>query len=549
MAEKRAGMFNAMLGEFARHPWLQQLLIMVGIAASVALGVAAVLWSQGPDYRMLYTAMSPDRASAVVDTLSTVGIPYRLQEHTGAVMVPADKLHEARLKLAGAGITSESGGMDMLQEANGFGVSEFMESKKYQHALENELARTIESMHQVRKARVHLALPKQTVFVRDRRPPSASIMLDVFPGSVIERPHVAAIVNLVASSIPELPSEQVTVVDQHGNLLSQLKNDKGLAQSGQQFEYQQRVERGYEERIAQLLTPITGAGKVRVQVAADIDFSTEEESRESWNPDRQVVRSEQINTEKQSAADAGGVPGALSNQPPAAAKDDKGEKEKPEEITTNQSITRNFEIERVLNHRSNPSGLVRKLSVAVVLDNRRQTSETGEQVSVPVPQEELARLTQLVRYAIGYDENRGDQVTVISADFRQQAGEPAESAGPAFWESAWFASLVKQALVGIALLFIVLGILRPGIRTLTHPPQREPGQLPPGEGTEAQFALAGSARGLPPAAGSAHRAELGAPQRRGTNFDEKMDAMRAAAEDDPRRVAQVVRKWVSEDAE
>ncbi len=550
MADERAGALKTMLAGMAATPWLRQLLIMVAIAASVAVGVAVVLWSQEPEYRSLYASLPPERASAVVDSLNSMGVPYKLQEATGAVMVPAENLHEVRLKLAGTGITHDGAGLEILREEKGFGVSDFMQSKKYQHALETELARSIESMQQVRRARVHLAIPKQTVFVRDRKPPSASIMLDIYPGAVVEKSQVRAIVNLVASSISDMPAEQVTVVDQQGNLLSRMDSDDELALSARQFEYRQRVERAYEDRIAQLLGPITGNGKLRVQVAADFDFTTEEQSRESWNPDRQVVRSEQINTESKTGADAAaGIPGALTNQPPGAAARQEGEEEA---LNRSQSLTRNYEIERVLNYSTNPGARLRRLSVAVVVDNLRQQTEEGGVQSVPLPQEQIDALTALVRDAVGYDEARGDRITVISADFRaDEEPEPAE--GPAFWETSWFSTLVKQVLAGIAVLLLVLLVLRPGIRTLTQPALAAARELPPGTGEStaagaAALAAEAGAAGVAAGGGAATpRAAIGGPTGPQT-VEEKMEAMRAAATEDPRRVAQVVKKWVAEDA-
>jgi len=271
--------------------------------------------------------------------------------------VPEAELHNARLKLAGSGLVqSEDGtGLEMIRAEKGFGVSEFMETRKYQHALEVELARTIESIQQVRSARIHLALPKQSVFVRDRKPASASVMVDIQPGSTLEQKNVKAIMNLVSASIPELSAEQVTVVDQQGNLLSRVDRDDALEMSNRQFAYRQQVEKAYEERIERLVSAITPSGQVRVQVSADMDFSQQQESRESFNPDKTVVRSEQITTTANGAAPAKaeGVPGALSNQPPVDATQAPGAEGAATAASAaagNSAITRNYEIERVLNY-------------------------------------------------------------------------------------------------------------------------------------------------------------------------------------------------------
>lgn len=528
MADKGNSSTNLVLSQLLANPVLRQLLILVGIAASVALGVAAVLWSQGPDYRSLYSGLAPDRASAVVEALAAAQIPYKIQDATGSIMVPAENLHDARLKLAGQGVMRDGSGMAMLEQEQSFGVSEFMQSKKYHYALEQELARTIESIHAVRKARVHLAIPKQSVFVRDRKSPSASIMLDVYPGGRIGKENVNAIVNLVAGSISGMKPEDVTVVDQLGEQLSEREGNDQLSVSSRQFEHRRAIEEAYEERVAELLRPFAGSGRVRVQVAADVDYSTVQESRESWTPDSKVVRSEQINERGNGETAASGVPGALSNQPPG---------ETPSELegeSGSRSVVRNYEIERVLNHTVSAAGMIRKLSVAVVVDNRRVVDQAGKKSSQPLSEAELDQLTALVKDAVGFEQQRGDRVTVMSADFRDENIVDAPVAAPGFWEEAWFASLLRQLLAGIAVLVIVFAVLRPGMRSLTLANQQGArAALPGGEGS----GLQGEVMQRPVAA-------LGAPGAPG--FEQKINDVRSAVEQDPKRVAQVVKKWVSE---
>ncbi|MFT6552437.1 MAG: flagellar M-ring protein FliF [Zhongshania marina] len=539
MAETKANPTANLLAQLASNDVLRQLLILVGIAASVAVGVAAVMWSQGSDYRTLYANVEPQRAAGVVDALNAAGIPYKIQDSTGSIMVPSKQLHDARIKLAGQGVMRDGSGMAMLEQEQGFGVSEFMQSKKFHYALEQELARTIESMHQVRKARVHLAIPKQSVFVRDRKAASASIMLDVFPGSIIDKQNVGAIVNLVASSISGLAPEQVTVVDQQGQQLSYQGDKDDLGLSSRQFTYRQRIEESYQQNIEELLGPLADAGQVRVKVAADIDFSSVEESRESWSPDSKVVRSEQINEQVGGNvnANASGVPGALSNQPPA----DGANTEQDKAEAGNRSIVRNYEIERILNHSSTPTGMVRRLSVAVVVANRQSTDEEGKAITVEVSPTELEKLNLLVRDAIGFDAARGDRVTVVSADFRPVENTEMDMSEPGFWELPWFANLVKQSLVGIGVLFIIFAILRPGMRSLMQAQingaQAAPRALPEG----GEDGVSGEV--LHPAI-----AALGAPPIAGRmGFEDKMTEVRSVVDENPQRVAQVMKKWVAEE--
>src|SRR5215469_2760660 len=298
---------------------LRPLLLLVGVAAAVAAGLSVALWWRGPSYSLLYANLGADDQAQVAQTLDAAQIPYRLQPGSNAIEVAADRLTDARLKLAGQGLPESSGGFAALDKDPGFGVSQFVENARYQHALETELARTIANLRPVEGARVHLAIPRQTAFVRDHHPGSASVFVQVKPGRRLEQGQVQAIINLVASSVPEMEANQVTVVDQQGRLLSSPESHDEFALREQQFDMVHRLEDDYTQRIEALLTPMIGAGRVRAQVVAQMDMSVSEEAREQYRPDSQIVRSEQ--TSEQTTRDGGGsqgVPGALSNQPPPA---------------------------------------------------------------------------------------------------------------------------------------------------------------------------------------------------------------------------------------
>ena len=542
----------------AMPAWLKQLLMLGGVAGSVAFGLAMVLWSQQPAYSVLYSSLPAERASAVMDTLTTLNIPYQLEKNTGALMVPEAELHNARLKLAGSGVVqSEDGtGLEMIRAEKGFGVSEFMETRKYQHALEVELARTIESIQQIHKARVHLALPKQSVFVRDRKPASASVMVDIRPGSTLEQKNVTAIMNLVAASIPELSAEQVTVVDQQGNLLSRVERDDALELSNRQFGYRQQVEKAYEERIERLLSAMVPSGLVRVQVSADMDFSSLQESRESYNPEKSVVRSEQINTtgSDKILPAATGVPGALSNQPPAATaaaptKAQAANAQAATPATGSQAITRNYEVERVLNYTNTPAGAVRKLSVAVVVDSTPLRDSKGKILRAGPSPAEIERMTNVVQGAIGYVLERGDRVTVVGSNFSVPEAVSETDSSTAFWQETWFAGLVKQALVGLAVLLLALGVLRPLLKQVLtaslpiplsaggHPALATDSYAP----SHMQMSHSG-VNGLPAPAQYSNQPPLALSN---TELDQRMHAVRLAASEDPRLVAQVVKTWVT----
>src|SRR3984957_14480993 len=297
---------------------VKPLMLLFGIAGAVAVGLIVVLWSRGPNYSLLYANLSAEDQAQVAQALDAAQISYRLQPGSNAIEVPADRLSDARLKLAGQGLPQGGGGFATLDKDPGFGVSQFVENARYQHALETELARTIANLRPVEGARVHIALPRQSAFVRDHRAASASVFVQLKAGQRLEQQQVQAIINLVASSIPELEASQVTVVDQQGRLLSQPPGHDEFSLREEQFDLVHRLEDDYRQRIEALLTPLVGAGHVRAQVVAQLNMAVSEEAREQYRPESQVVRSEQ--TSEQTSHEGGaaqGIPGALSNQPPA----------------------------------------------------------------------------------------------------------------------------------------------------------------------------------------------------------------------------------------
>ena len=544
------------------NPLFRQLAVMVGIAASVALGVAVVLWSQTPSLSPLYGNLAEKDASQVIDALQKSGVEYRVEEGSGMIMVPAGKVKELRMQLASAGLPSSAGmGFELLQKDMGFGTSRVVENARYTQAMQGELARTIATIGAVQSARVHLAIPKQSVFVRDRKKPSASITVKLLAGRTLDPGQVNAIVHLVASSVPELETGRVTVVDQKGNLLSGDQASRDLKMSSSQFDYTQKIEDHYRKRIESLLAPILGANRVRAQVTADIDFTVTEQTQEQYNPDQPALRSEQVNEQQRSSgAGQGGVPGALSNQPPAAgtapevagqgASGNANGSGNKEMLDSSRQATRNYELDRVISHTRMSPNMLRRLSVAVVVDDKRVTGADGKLVERERTPEEIERITQLVREAVGFDARRGDTVKVINSSFL--APEPVEDLPePAIWEQSWFWDLLKQAGGVLLVLLLVFGVLRPTLKRLTTT-----------GGTE--LAVAGGAggatvtgpfgAGAQAAAGSPEQAPLGLnsagePIRLpgGGKYENIMEAARNLVDEDPKRVAQLVKTWVVED--
>ncbi|MDG3629363.1 flagellar M-ring protein FliF, partial [Pseudomonas aeruginosa] len=299
------------LDNLSEMTMLRQIGLLVGLAASVAIGFAVVLWSQQPDYKPLYGSLNGVDANRVVEALTAADIPYKVEPNSGALLVKADDLGRARMKVASAGVapTDNNVGFEILDKEQALGTSQFMEATNYRRGLEGELARTVSSLNNVKAARVHLAIPKSSVFVRDDRKPSASVLVELYPGRSLEPSQVMAIVNLVATSVPELDKSQVTVVDQKGNLLSDQQELSELTMAGKQFDFTRRMEGLLTQRVHNILQPVLGNGRYKAEVSADVDFSAVESTSEMYNPDQPALRSEQRNNEeRQNSSGPQGVP-------------------------------------------------------------------------------------------------------------------------------------------------------------------------------------------------------------------------------------------------
>lgn len=544
---------------------LRPVLLLIGVALAVAAGVGITLWSVGPSYSLLYSNLAAEETAEIAQALDAARIPYRLEDGTGSISVPSDQLSAARLKLAAAGLSGTDTGIAAMTKDPGFGVSQFMENARYQHALEVELARTIASLQNVQGARVHLAVSRQSAFVRDRRPSSASVFLQLKPGRRLESGQVAAIANLVASSIPELDPQQVTVVDQQGRLLSAPQADGEEAARDKMFELAHSIEEAYAARIEQLLAPLVGPGRVRAQVVAQVDMSTTEQTREQYNPQSQVVRSEQISEEssRNGASGPQGVPGALTNQPPqpgvalppgatpavaqtgsnsagtnnATPSGAQGAAAVAAPDSVSKQQTRNFEIDRTLAYTKQPAGRITRLTVAVLVDNLRVTAEDGKVTETPLDAAQLERITQLVRDAVGFDASRGDSVNVVNSSFR---GETAAVAGELeripIWERPWVRDLAKVFGGAIVLLVLTFTVLRPLVKALVGPVKNQI-LLP------AAAAAGAAVSGAFGQGGAGVEGSSGKP----LDYEQQVAVARGLVAQDSKRVAQVVKGWVATD--
>ena len=543
--------------QIASNPATRQLVLLVAVAAAVALGVAVVLWSRGPNYGLLYAGLEQKDASAIVQELQSNNTPYKLGSDGSSIMAPAADLAALRLKLAAKGLPQGSANSSALPAADSpFGMSDLAERTRYQQLLEADLGATIGGLQSVRAARVHLALPKPSAFIRDNREASASVLLTLYPGRQLDAGQVAAIVHLVAASVPDLDARQVSVIDQQGQLLTTDPDSPG-AVGDKRLAMATRIENTYAERIEQLLTPLVGPGRVRAQVYADLDFSQTEKATETYGHDHPALRSEQTSDEHHGAGAAapGGIPGALSNQPPTlvaqptAANPAGGKPASASSTTTvadsgesSRSATRNYELDRTISHVSDPAGRLSRLTVAVVLDDKLgnpvidpDTGVAKPAKSVPFTAQELQHLTELTKNAVGFDAARGDSVSVVNQAFHRGPA-PEELPETPLWDRPGAMDLIKQGLGVLIALLVAFGLLRPLLKGLLR------GEV--------------AARALPspmpkisvrvddePAANEPAR--LGAVPT--LAYEQRIGLARRMVGENSKQVAQVVKNWVSED--
>lgn len=522
---------------FGSLPAVRQIGLLIGLGLSIALGVNVAMWSQSPNYSLLYGNLAAKDLAQITQALDSGGVQYKLDG--SSVMVAADHVHEARMKLATQGLTPGGDfGFDSLDKDQGFGSSSFQQKARYQRALEGELARTIGQLNVVESARVHLAIPKQSAFARQSAKPAVSVVLNLYPGRTLDDTQVAGIINMVASSVPELDAEHVTVIDQKGRLLSGGGDHGDMHLTSTQFDYTRRLEERYAKSIVDIISPITGIDGVRAQVVADIDFTSQEQTRESYLPEQMALRSEQVFEEQSSQPNAAiGIPGALSNTPPPAGSTSPqaaGEESAKQSGSSTSRAVRNYELDRTISHTRQSPASLNRLSVAVVVDYRNTVTKKGKVERTPLEETEIAHITALVKEAVGLNESRGDTINVVNTPF-QQPEEMTPLPEPPIWEQPWVLSLAKQGLGGLAVLLIAFGVLRPTLRNLAnHGKQLE-------ELKNAQLTYQQSAQQY----GGDDRLAL--PNQSPANDQQLVELARSMAKENPQRVAQVMNNWVASD--
>jgi flagellar M-ring protein FliF len=531
-------------------PGLVQLVQLAVLAAAIALGLWLFFWSQTPSHSPLFAGLADRDTAEVAEALRSAGIPYKIEPGSGAVMVPDSQIHEARLKLAAQGLPNGTrAGFEMIQGEQGFGVSQFVEGARYQLAMETELSRTIAALRPVRDARVHLAIPKPSAFTRGREQAGASVMVELYSGRALDGNQVAAIQHLVSTSVPNLPADRVTVVDQSGRMMTIPDPTSDAALSARQFEQVRQLESALGERVTRLLEPMTGPGRVSAQVNVDMDFAVTEEARESYAHDPEKLRSEQTSEQTSTGSQAGAAPGATPNTPLGI---DAGNGAGGGAASASRSASRNFELDRTLVHTRQPAGRVTRVSAAVLVDHLPGVDADGAPVLRPLSEDELARVQALVREAVGFNGERGDSVAVMNAPFARpdpiDALEP-----PPLWENPLLRDVLRYVLGAIIVLALLFGVLRPALaKILAGPPRRALSRRDDDEDDD--FEDDGTPRisrrvnehGALPAPPSADQEAMGilaGP----ANSEQRMQVARAAVAQDPRRVAQVVRGWVNND--
>ncbi|MDB5777123.1 MAG: flagellar M-ring protein FliF [Herbaspirillum sp.] len=547
---------------YARSKQGQRILLIIAAALVIALMVGILMWSQQIAYRVLFSNFSDRDGGAIVASLQQMNIPYKYSESGTAILVPETMVHDARLKLAAQGLPKGGNVGFELMENQKLGVSQFLEQVNFQRALEGELARSIESLDAVAGARVHLALPKASVFVRDQQTPTASVILNLRPGRILDNDQVSAIVHLVASSVPELPPKGVTIIDQAGNLLSSTgKKGPSAGLDPTQMKYVQDVQQDIVKRVESIISPIVGPGNVRAEATADIDFSHTEQAAEVYKPNQApntaAVRSQQTaETSNPNVTAASGVPGALTNQPPAPATAPitqpapgtpgaaaPGAAAAGAPAVTQKDATTNYEVDKTVSYVQQPMVGVRRLTVAVVINYKRQYDANGKVSMKPLTDPEKAQITDLVREAMGYNKDRGDSLNVVNTLF---SSEP--EVDLPLWKQPNMIRLAievgKYLLLAIVLLFLYFRILRPIIWKLTGKTERDAKAKADAQAAEAaalaaeEGALFADTDAVVQLSAEAEEAEAIA------SYKAHLEIAKALAKRDPKLVASVIKGWI-----
>ncbi len=533
------------IADLAQTPMVRNLFLLLGAAVIIAIMAGVWMWAQKPDYRVVLSNYSDKDGGAIVAALQQMNVPYKISEGGTAILVPSGQVHDVRLRLASQGLPKGSGVGFELMESQKLGVSQFLEQVNFQRALEGEMARSIQSIAAVQTARVHLAMHKASVFVRDQQKPTASVLLNLHPGRSLDQHQVNAVVHMVASSVPGLLASNVTVVDQHGHLLS--GSDKPLDAKGldpAQIKYIQEYQRNIVKRVESIITPIVGISNVRAEATAEIDFSHSEQAAETFKPNQPPnqpsVRSQQ-SSERQTLSASGesaGVPGALSNQPPVpataplttppvtpatAAATRPGAAKPTQPLNAQKDTTTNFEVDKTIRYTQQPMGGLKRLSVAVVVNYKKEIKD-GKTSLAPLSDAEKAQISDLVKEAMGFNKDRGDTLNVVNTPFA--VAEKETIVEPPMWKRPEVHSMAitagKYLLGGAVILYLFFAVLRPMMRKIASSLQAQSAPFR----REVEMPISGEFSSGP------------------RGYQQNLDTAKQLARQDPKIVANVVKGWV-----
>jgi len=557
--EQRSGFSNFIQSGFGLN-----IALGAGIALAIGIMAAVFMWSmKTADYRVLLSNYSDRDGGAIVAALSQMAVPYKFSEDGGTILVPSGQVYDARLKLAAQGLPRGGNIGFELMENQKMGTSQFIEQVNYQRAQEGELARTINSIGSVASSRVHLAIPKPSVFVREKQFPTASVMVNLQPGRALDMGQVNAIVHLVSSSIPELPAKNVTVVDQNGSLLSAKTSDSNDPNKldPSQLKYVRDIQDNLNRRIEAILTPLLGEGNVKAQVAAEVNFATVEKATETYspnsNPEKNTIRSQKSNESTSSDPVKGGIPGAASNQagaaPAAGAGAGAATNAKRENIV-------NYEVDKVVSYTKEPVGGIKRLAVAVVVNLKPSVDAEGKTTQKPLTDEEKAQVTALIKEAVGFSQDRGDTINLTNSEFKQV--EKVDIPEEAFWKPYANLSTAKTVLqylaTAIVLFLLYSKVLKPLMARMTN--ASVGGNFAFGSAGAGAAGFGGGAGGIGAAGAEQEEEEeevdeeLDAEAKKiasdlsglGRNSGSDLKAVQKFGAQNPKAVAAVVKDWINE---
>ncbi|MBC3811170.1 flagellar basal-body MS-ring/collar protein FliF [Undibacterium aquatile] len=544
----------------SQTPGVRTAMLSAGAALILAIMAGIWLWGQQPEYKVLFSNFNDRDGGAIVASLQQMNIPYKYSETGSAILVPASQVHDARLKLASQGLPKGGNVGFELMENQKLGISQFLEQVNFQRALEGELARSIQAVSAVQSARVHLAIPKSSVFIRDQQKPTASVLLNLYPSRILDQQQVSAILHLVASSVPELSTKNVSIVDQNGNLLSDMNKQAGSNNlDPSQLKYVQEFQQNIVKRIESIISPIVGANNVRAEATADIDFSKTEQAAESYRPnsppEASTIRSQQSSESYNKNNNASGIPGSLTNQPPVpvtapiVASGTATSASASNAGLVQKDSTINYEVDKTIRYTQQGMGGVKRLSVAVVVNYKNETDKSGKITTRALTDIEKAQITDLAREAMGFNKDRGDTLNVVNSPF---AGPEKETIVEVpFWKQPETIQLAKELgkylLIAAVFAYLFFGYLKPMLYKIMGKDVAE--EKAKKEAEEAEK-LTSAEKELQQEEDDDAYVNLSSEEeiqaaKQGNSYELTLDMAKELAKNDPRIVANVIKTWIN----